>query len=75
MYIFYKRANRDYVPAWMYWAGAWISIFDGIVNLFVVPFGYHMNATTSWVGYMLRHTMNTYEKESDARMDRANGEG
>lgn len=61
-YWVYRRANKEYVPAWMYFVGALLSIFDGALNLLLVPLGYLCDTHTSWVGYILRHIMDTHKK-------------
>jgi hypothetical protein len=67
-YWIYKRANREYVPIWMYMVDAVLSIFQGTLNLFLVPFGYKCDIVTSWCGYILRHMMDTH-KERRIRPD------
>lgn len=59
----YKRANRKYIPLWMYMIQALVSILDGIINIFILPFGYICGLTGSWSGYMLRHSMNIRKAE------------
>lgn len=52
-----KRANKEYIPLWMYIVEALLFIFDGVVNLVILPFGYLSGLSTSWAGNMLRHSV------------------
>lgn len=79
-YIF-KRANKNYIPLWMYMVQALLSIADGFINLFILPFGYLCGFTGSWAGYMLRHSFDKQkrlkaerQKRIDEYMDSCNGE-
>lgn len=62
-YWIYKRANKKYVPAWMYMVSALTMLLDGTLNLFLVPLGYLSDIHTSWLGYILRHMMDTHERK------------
>lgn len=54
-----KRANRKYIPLWMYMIQALLLTLEGIINLFLLPFGYICVFTGSWSGVMLQHSINT----------------
>lgn len=65
MSYFYKRANKKYIPVWMYIIQALFSIHNGVMSLITIPFGYVSGFTGLWSEYMLRHSMEIRKKEKN----------